>query len=1114
MKKILLILTLFCTHTFIAQNEAANWYFGDNAGINFDIGTNVVTELTDGQLSTEEGCTSISDSFGALLFYTNGENVYDRNHNIMPNGTGLFGSQSSTQSAIIIPKPGDPNIYYIFTQDTDYNSNPDDGFNYSVVDMTQNGGFGDVTLKNQLLLYKASEKLSAVLKDCQSQNIWVVTFANDDAHTNSAATGVTNNTFFAFEVNATTGVNPTPVVSTFPFNINERRGYLKFSPDGTKIAMANISSGLSILDFDTDTGIVSNYVQIPITFLPAGKPQSPYGVEFSPNSEILYTTTYYETPSSDFNNANAQYGALLQYDLTATDISATEEVLDQRVLYRSALQLGPNGKIYRSLSATYNQGTPFLSVINNPNNLGQTADYQHAVIDLNGRPSRQGLPPFIASFFTEKIDIIPTDTTNSVDLPLCVGDNYTLVAEDIPGATYTWTKDEVSIPTPAIPYELFITEAGNYEVFIDLTASDCETKEGQAIVTYYDIPIATQPNDIIICDDDNDAISSFDFTSQDATILNGQDPDTYSVQYYLTQSDADLNQNQLDNPYLNTTPQETIFARVFNSNNPNCFDTTSFNIAVYNTPTIDALSDLVVCDDASDGDDTNGQTTIDLSTYNAEVYNSQSPSIFSISYHNSQTDADSGSNALPNNYYNTNPINETIFVRLENINNTDCFETGSFEVTVNPVPEAFNSILLQCDEDGVPDGYTTFNLGQATPEITNNATNTSTTFYSSLANAQSETNPLNQNAYNNASNPQTVYVVVKNTSSNCSAIAELTLEVSVTQTNDYIAPAVCDELGSEDGLNTFNLNEYSSQILNTLPPGVTISYYDTYDNALTETNALPTTYNNTTPYSQVIYARAENNNACYGISQVLLTINPLPQLTNDETVLYCLNEFPTTIELTATTPANNNYYYSWSTGETTATININTTGTYTVTATTVEGCSKTKTIVVAPSNIATIEAIEVVDGSLNNNIITILTSGEGEYEFEIINAEGEASGYQSSNVFTNVKPGIYIIHVKDVKNNCGTIDQMFSVIGFPLFFTPNNDGQNDYWQVYGVSSQFQPNSVIQIFDRYGKLLNEFTPSSSGWDGTFNGLPMPTNDYWFTVKLQDGRVYKNHFTLKR
>jgi len=229
MKKISLITCILIASICYSQNEAANWYFGDNAGINFDINTDTVTPLTNGLLATDEGCTSISDGNGDLLFYTDGITVFNQNHTVMVNGTNLKGNPSSTQSAIIIPKPNDDDIYYIFTVDTEFQGTPDEGFNFSEVDMSLDGGLGAVTaLKNQLLLGNTSEKLSAVLKDCQTEAIWVVTLADDTG-------GEVNDTFYAYEV-TDTGVNTTPVVSTLNIFLNERRGYLKFSPDGTKLA--------------------------------------------------------------------------------------------------------------------------------------------------------------------------------------------------------------------------------------------------------------------------------------------------------------------------------------------------------------------------------------------------------------------------------------------------------------------------------------------------------------------------------------------------------------------------------------------------------------------------------------------------------------------------------------------------------------------------------------------------------------------------------------------------------------------------------------------------------------------------------------------------------------
>ena len=162
------------------------------------------------------------------------------------------------------------------------------------------------------------------------------------------------------------------------------------------------------------------------------------------------------------------------------------------------------------------------------------------------------------------------------------------------------------------------------------------------------------------------------------------------------------------------------------------------------------------------------------------------------------------------------------------------------------------------------------------------------------------------------------------------------------------------------------------------------------------------------------------------------------------------------------------------------------------------------------SNIATIVSIEVVDAT-QNNTITILVSGEGDYEFALNNSNGP---YQVSNIFENVEPGIHTVYVRDTKNNCGIVNDIVSVIGFPKFFTPNNDSFNDTWQVFGISTQFQPNSKILIFDRYGKLIKQLNPIGIGWDGTFNGEKLPTNDYWFKVTLQDGRSFSSHFALKR
>nr|WP_233164350.1 T9SS type B sorting domain-containing protein [Snuella sedimenti] len=821
----------------------------------------------------------------------------------MQNGSGLYGDASSTQSAIIVPKPKDPNIYYIFTVDSRNQRNVNLGLNYSIVDITSDGGLGAVTVKNMPLLKKCSEKLTAVLKDCVSKSIWVMTFASEDGTEN------TYNTFHAFEVSES-GVNSTSVKTTFQTLIGDARGYLKLSPDGSKVACANVRDGMYIYDFDATSGKLSNNTALTIKSGNGGI--YPYGIEFSPNSQLLYVSAsndFFSQSAADNNPANHQ-STLTQFDLMVADIQNSQITIEERQMYRGGLQLGPDGKIYRALSITYEQGSPFLGVINNPNEIGTSSNYKHNAINLAPFESSQGLPPFITSFFNIEIDIIQNGQS-SVSLLLCEEDSYTLKAEDITGATYIWQQDGATLSENT--YQLEITESGHYEVLIDRNNGDCPI-EGEAYVSF--------------------------------------------------------NQN----------------------------------------------------------------------------------------------------------------------------------------------PEAFNTTLLQCDEDGLKDGISLFNLNEANEELTGNVTNLSTVFYLDASMSNMVTN---SNAFNNTSNPQTLYVEVINDDTGCSNTCELTLSVSLTDSNDVELPAVCDDDGTEDGFHVFNLSEADTLIIAGLPSGLNISYFETYEDALTELNNIGTTYTNTVPYSQTIYARVENANNCYGISEVQLKVNKLPEIITEDLTYYCLNKYPETISLNAgiSIGESSNYTYLWSTGESTYEIPVNEPGLYTVEVTNSNNCSKTRTITVEASNTASFQSIEVVDVSPNNTI-TVTVSGEGTYEYALLNENGGVyKPFQENPTFENVFPGIYTISVKDVKNDCGTVQEPVSVIGFPKYFTPNNDGFHDTWQVYGISNMFQPNTKILIYNRYGKLLKQLNPLGKGWDGTFNGKKLPSDDYWFVIKLQDGRVVKDHFSLK-
>ncbi|NMH86481.1 T9SS type B sorting domain-containing protein [Flavivirga algicola] len=1111
MKKIALFIILnLISFNLSAQREASNWFFGFGSGIKFNQQLGIV-EPEIGSVNTFEGCSAISDNDGNLLFSTDGTYVYSRNNAVMPNGFGLLGNPSSSQSAIIVPKPKDPNIYYIFTVSTHFTGiegSVNEGLNYSEVDMRLNNGLGDVTTKNVNLLRYSSEKVSAVLKDCKTEAIWVVTLG-----TNSRRGGMTNgdyNTFHAFEV-TDQGVDPNGAIRSVFLKedlILDPRGYLKISPDGSKIAVANVSNGLYLYNFDKETGIVTDEALVGIH----SDNRAPYGIEFSPNSKFLYASTY-NNATDNIDLPETHSSSLIQFDVTFPSIvvSETQVLLDERQLYRGALQLGPDGRIYRALSETYNLGLPHLGVINFPNRKGKASDYRHNAIALSAN-STQGLPPFIQSFFSEQIDIIQNGQS-STNLALCGNETYFLKGTNIPGASYTWTHDGVILPDN--DFDLEVNDTGHYQLLIEPNNGECDI-EGEAFVARFARPIANTPSNQNICDSNNDGSHVFDFTLMDSEIMGTQDPNIYRTHYYPTQEDAVNNTNEIFGLYSNISNPQEIFVRLSVDRNSDCYDMTSFVVEVFNTPTAFPVSPLEICDMeiASDLNVLNGQTEINLHQFDDGILGAQDPLAYSISYYKSINDAETKNAPLNFSYYNETAFSETIYARIENNLNIDCFDiTPPINITINPLPEFANTALIQCDEDGIADGITVFNLNEAREVLTQNISNRSAKFYTDSA----RSNEINGDRFINTSNPQTIYVDIIDDQTLCVSYAELSLEVSSTQTDDYALPAVCDEIGSEDGINTFNLDDITTNIQSLNGITFPIFYYETYEDALLEQNELSSPYSNTTPYSQTIYARVENNNACYGISEVSLTINELPNVDTEGADYYCLNRSPDTITLDAAVlnDVPSNYTYNWSTGDNTYEVEINQPGVYTVEITNVNGCSKQRIITVEASNTATFNSIDVVDAS-SNNIVTVMVSGEGTYQYGLYDENNLEiyRDFQDSHIFENVFPGIYTVQVKDIKNDCGTVNAPVSVIGFPKFFTPNNDGFHDTWQVYGVTGLFRNGTQISIFDRFGKLLKQLNPLGHGWDGTFNGEELPTDDYWFVVTLHDGRIFKNHFTLKR
>lgn len=494
MKKLIFLIIVILTNNIFSQGEGNNWYFGIYAGLSFS--TDPPSILNNGALTTSEGSATVSGKDGNLVFYTDGSNVWGANHVLMPNGTGLLGSPSSTQSAVICPKPGTYNYslqrydgYFIVTIAA---TNGPGGIRFTEVDMTLNGGLGDVVVanKNVHLFGTTTMEGANVAKHANGCDFWII------------GKPVGNNQVLTYHI-TTAGVNTTPIVNTTGPVIGASWGTIKASPNSKIIGIASNGSGANrtnVYDFDNSTGVVTHKY----TANAGG-----YSLEFSPNNEVLYSTV--------LNNPN-----VYQFDLTTTtqaNFVASQTVIGttaNTVGYRMCgLQLAPNGKIYAAL-----HGQTRIGVIHNPNVLGVGSNYDDAGVSVAGvnvtsganMSSVLGLPAFPAFFVTEPVKIKPsylcyndltrfklTDTTDMVNVDWFWGPTGSALP-----STPTSTDWEPSIQY-ATPGEYAVMSVAYFPCFTD-TIMDTIT-----ITSVNDVDLGV---DTILCDGQSitlDAGAGYDY---------------------------------------------------------------------------------------------------------------------------------------------------------------------------------------------------------------------------------------------------------------------------------------------------------------------------------------------------------------------------------------------------------------------------------------------------------------------------------------------------------------------------------------------------------------------------------------------------------------------------
>ncbi len=680
-----------------------------------------------------------------------------------------------------------------------------------------------------------------------------------------------------------------------------------------------------------------------------------------------------------------------------------------------------------------------------------------------------------------------------------------------------------------------------YRVFLNRNGNSCGLYSTTANLKINALPVITTPITIVQCDDDTDGISSFNLTQKNNQISSNATNEVFT--YYTNLSDAELeNNNFITNTIAYTTTSTTVYARVENTNG--CYRICTMNLVVSGTqiPSSFQINDYVKCDDYIDvaNDDKDGIATFNFSSATSQIINIlPTGGNYTIKYYKNEadfyaeTDVNGNSLEIPiatiSNYRNIGyPNLQTIWARVDSTVANDCYGFTKFDLVVEALPiinnVGVNNIIRACDDD--QDGIFIFNTVTLETTLLGGQTN-KTIVYTNQAGAII---PSPFPATYQVTTSQTISVYIKNnetvaSDAPCNETGTFQFIVDdLPQAFDLPINSLtqCDDNESDpslqDGKYPFVTTNIQSDILQG-QTGMIVTY--TFADGTTS-STLPNPFSTVT---QTVTVRVANsiNATCWDETELKFIVNPIPKINlnvnGQDNELVCTNlpTFIVTLDAAITdgTPQSS-YTYQWFLNGTSIplatnyTLDVNTEGTYTVEVTNTFGCSSVRTIVVTASEIATIQTIEIIDLSDSNSVLINVTGNGGDYVYSIQESFGP---YQTSNLFTNVAIGFHTVYIKDL-NGCGIAEQLISVLGVPKYFTPNGDGFNDTWNIKGANKDFYANSIIYIFDRYGKLIKQISPIGNGWDGTINENLAPADDYWYSIKIDDNRSSKGHFTLKR
>ena len=728
------------------------------------------------------------------------------------------------------------------------------------------------------------------------------------------------------------------------------------------------------------------------------------------------------------------------------------------------------------------------------------------------------------------IDVIPSpDAAFQMDAT-CDGATATILGDT--GGTFSFAVAPIDTATidPLTGTISNATPGTTYEVEYAVTLLGCFSSE-TVTVTINALPNIITPTNLLECGSISNGVF-FDLESKTSEITDNNS--TLLVTYYASQALAEVGDplDALQSPYEAIMPSQTIYVRVQNTSG--CVAYTELILEVFETTQVSQLPLQSRCD-------TNGDGIAEFDLTEAEITIGSNPN-WTLSYHTTQVGAENGTGGIntPQAYDSSST---TVYVLVSNTLDTNnlCDVILPLQLVVNPQPVISSQEVLVC-EPGT-NGFEAFDLQAEIPNILGTSQDPLdfdvAFFEDSLA-----TNEITANPYTNTTaNTQTIYVEITNVDTGCWALFPYNLEVQTgIQVATPSALITCDFLDANDGVEIFDLTSVETEILNGQDPNLySITYHFTENEALNGNTPItnPEAYQNTaSPYAQTIYIRVEDLNTvtnCIAVTSLELEVSPLI-----EPIIYSVDgnntlcvDYTTDDLLNTLTLACNlqgaEYTYQWYldggiiAGATSNNYQVDTVspGNYSVQVTNTQAnlscnsgvSNEFEVIQSGPPNLVSVATSQPFD---NQQTISVQVEGYGHYVYQL----NSGAILDNGGVFYNVPSGIHTVTVYDAKTenpSCGFIViNDIEIIGYPKFLTPNGDGYHDTWNIYGME---HTQAEIFIFDRYGKLLKQMSPAGGGWDGTFHGKPLPSNDYWFTIKYKEletgeSKEFSSHFTLKR